>query len=592
MRSIIILAVLIAGALPGSAVAATVVAHGSGPDAVVDRDGVTHLVWNEHHDYNTPDVLHYCRIPPGAAACDSVRSFVPTASGATADFNGPHVMVTPFGEVLLYTERCCATTILGRSTQAGVVYTSADGGTTFDSGVATVSNTTTVGGHRVFFDGADRRIFTLALTSGGVSVQGAPLGQWTTARAQLTTASPVAGNIVQRERNSFVAAWAGLNDRLNIRTFTCTLDPCPQAQPNSAANWSPVVSIPDAGDPILASGPSGTFVAYPSTVAGDRRWSVRTLDGTAVGAPLPIGNGYSAGADLIEDAGGILHMAYQGLKDLLVYRTSADGGATWGAEKVIISAGSGGFGGTRLVARTTDAGFVGAAIYVAGIDSIVMAPLPAPAVSLPQPPAPPAPPGGGTTTPPPPPAPPAPPAACRLLSFAAIDVVAEGCLVRDGDAYVATGNVKLNGLKAEGKLRFEPNQRRIVSTGPVTFKLGDTTLMKLAVDWTLPKGSVASVGTFDVGGSLLGFPIKGSAEVKFRGGGVEIPLHLGLPALFGGVSGDLAVRADNVAGVHLRELHVKVGDALIGPLELKNLAFDYNADQQTWGGAATLVLPP
>ena len=94
-------------------------------------------------------------------------------------------------------------------------------------------------------------------------------------------------------------------------------------------------------------------------------------------------------------------------------------------------------------------------------------------------------------------------------------------------------------------------------------------------------GSVKVAG----GGDLLGFPLKGSAEIKFRGGGVEIPLHLGLPALFGGVTGDLTVRADNVAGVHLRDLHVKVGDALIGPLEIKDLRFDYDADKQSWAGA-------
>src|SRR5262249_13774263 len=148
-------ALVLLGLLPATAGAAAVVAHGWEPDAVVDRDGVTHMVWTQRATPGSgqSDVLHYCRIPPGASACDSVRSFVPTSTDATTDWTGPHVMVTPFGEVLLYTGRCCSNTILGQSSQAGVVYTSTDGGTTFDNGVATASNLTTEGNQRVVYDG-------------------------------------------------------------------------------------------------------------------------------------------------------------------------------------------------------------------------------------------------------------------------------------------------------------------------------------------------------------------------------------------------------------------------------------------------------
>src|SRR5262245_32337786 len=79
LRVLVGLVVLVAGVLPGSASAATMVANGQYPDAVVDRDGVTHLVWNEERTGDQADQLHYCRIPPGASACDSVRSFAPSA---------------------------------------------------------------------------------------------------------------------------------------------------------------------------------------------------------------------------------------------------------------------------------------------------------------------------------------------------------------------------------------------------------------------------------------------------------------------------------------------------------------------------------
>ncbi len=166
--------------------AAVVVANGMRPDAVVDRDGVTHLVWNERPSGNTqPDVLHYCQIPMGGTACEHARTFVPNSDRPADNLDsGSHVMVTPFGEVILLTPRCCAE-IEGRPAPAQVIYTSEDGGLTF--GPATVVGTTSVGSARAVFDGADRRIATVTvLPVDGVLFQAAPLGQWTQARARLT----------------------------------------------------------------------------------------------------------------------------------------------------------------------------------------------------------------------------------------------------------------------------------------------------------------------------------------------------------------------------------------------------------------------
>jgi hypothetical protein len=116
-----------AAADTASAAGATIIAHGVAPDAVVDRDGVTHLVWNEDRSntVHQPDVLHYCQVPPGGTACANAKSFVPpSASASNTDFFGPHVMITPFGEVILFTNRCCL--VAGRSAP-NVLYVSDDG---------------------------------------------------------------------------------------------------------------------------------------------------------------------------------------------------------------------------------------------------------------------------------------------------------------------------------------------------------------------------------------------------------------------------------------------------------------------------------
>ncbi len=598
-----------------SARAATEIARGNDPDAVVDRDGVTHLVWNESRPENgPPDVLHYCQIPRGASACTNAITRTPPATGGSADsadIEGPHVMITPFGEVLLLTSR----------NFENLLYVSDDGGATFPGtpvSIGTVGASYTGSSARALFDGADRRLITIAGPTEGIRLQASPIAAQgspqprTTAFAALTNYGAYDPSVVQRGKGSFVAAWADLNDTTYVRTYACTsgAPACPLGDINDASKWSPQVAVPNAELPRLVSGPSGTFVTYRSTVRDGtyRQYLVRRIDGTTIGPPSALSEpAVGSGArDAIEDQSGVLHALYVGAGNTISYRTSADG-VSWGDAQILQGGPDFTLRALRVAARTVDDGFVGFGFWESQDGGqqnppILGAALPDPSVSLPKarapaPPPSPSPPGGTPPAAPPPVA--LPLAACRVLSFAAVDVIADACLQRDGDAYIATGGAQINGLRVElgsGRLRLEPKNRRVTSSGAtVTIKAGDTVLYKSGIDWTLPKGSVASIGSLDIGkfgGDLLGFPLKGTAELKFRGGGAELPIHLELPAVFGGITGDVTLRADNLAGVHLRELHVRVGDALIGPLEVQNLAFDYDADANSWAGAAKLILPP
>jgi hypothetical protein len=592
------LLILLTIGLVGQAQAATVIANGNDPDSIVDRDGVTHVVWNESRP-GTDDVLHYCQIPRGGTACSN--SVARTPAGGGSDTEGPHVMVTPFGEVILMTNR----------NFENLIYVSDDGGLTFPdtpASIGTVGASYTGSGARALFDGADRRVVTIAGPTQGVRLQASPLAAegnpqpQTTTYAALTNYSAYYPSVVQLDRNAFVAAWQDLNGTTFVRTYTCTLNPCPLADVNDAAKWTPQVAIPDAEFPQLATGPSGTFVMYRGTSGdADNKYFVRKVDGTKIGPARPVSDGNGGNfRDIVQDAGGILHALFIDKDTGLGYRASADGGVTWGDQQTLVKGPDYTLGHIRVTARSVDEGFTGSALWESQNGGeqnprIFLEGLPDPSISLRvTPPAIPGLPIPPTT----PGTPPPPPAACRLLTFAAVDVIADACLVRQGDTYTATGGVKINGLRVElgsGKLKFDIKKRTITSSGAsVTVKVGDTVLYKNDINWTLPKASIASLGSIDVsgGGDLIGFPLKGSAEIKLRGGGAEIPVHLGLPALFGGVTGDVTIRADNVAGVHLRELHVKVGSALIGPLEIKNLFFDYDADKVTWAGGATLILPP
>jgi hypothetical protein len=593
--------------------AAAQIASGNYPDAVVDRDGVTHVVWNTDNNGASADVLHYCQIQRGATACTGAQSFTPAGTATNNhDFSGPHVFITAFGEVVLLTHRCCGT--VAGHTDDDVAYVSSDGGATFSGpqALGSVSPGAAAVPTPVAFDGTDRRVLTVASPTGGIHFQAAPLAQggagqpYTTAYAQLSNYNSYDASVVFVGAGRFVAAWADADGTSYFRTYTCTVNPCTN-DPNNAASWSAQVSIPNAELPRLVTGPNGTFLFARNP--SDNNYYSRQIntDNNAVGPALPVGQGAISGnmRDVTEDANGILHALYINANNGLGYRASANGGQVWGDPQTLVPGPDFQLGDLKVVARTVDDGFTGSAIWEESDPgdrnpAILMDALPDLSTSLfvTPPPGTGLPAGGGTPTVPPVTTP-APPGACQTLSFAAVDVIADACFTRDGSAYVATGGVKINGLRIElgsGKLKLDPKARTITTSGAtVTIKVGDVVLYRAPIDWTLPKGSVASLGTIDTGsggGNLLGFPIKGSASINLRGGGAEIPVHLGLPSLFGGVTGDVTIRADNVAGIHLRELHVKVGDAVIGPLEIKDLSFDYDADTVHWAGAATLILPP
>src|SRR3954468_22008570 len=77
------LACLVLCGIAAPAQAVTEVARGHTPDAVTDRDGVTHLVWSEYRpqrpstspDGVRVDIVHYCKIPRGSASCTGEKTF-------------------------------------------------------------------------------------------------------------------------------------------------------------------------------------------------------------------------------------------------------------------------------------------------------------------------------------------------------------------------------------------------------------------------------------------------------------------------------------------------------------------------------------
>ena len=180
--------------------------------------------------------------------------------------------------------------------------------------------------------------------------------------------------------------------------------------------------------------------------------------------------------------------------------------------------------------------------------------------------------------------------ACKVKQFGPLDILADACLEVDPKtgAIIAKGHVRINGLELVGKeMRFDLKARAVRSVGPVSVSVGGTHLFTASLDWKLPAGNIFTLPSIDVGsvgGLLKGFPLEGTADIKLVRGGVEIPLHLALPKEFGAVTGDVTVRADNLAGLHLRAIKVVAPKVLIGPVEFDDLFFTYNPDEDRWAG--------
>jgi hypothetical protein len=169
------------------------------------------------------------------------------------------------------------------------------------------------------------------------------------------------------------------------------------------------------------------------------------------------------------------------------------------------------------------------------------------------------------------------------------------CFRRQADGtYQATGQVRINGIdlvpaKGDAEVVFDPESLELRASGTVQLQVGPVVLYEgtfnrnLGVSFTLrvPKGS-----------SLKGFPVTGEAKVTLRGNGAEIAANVSIEAL-GGVSGGATLTATTTEGLRLDALNLKVGQARVGPIPIRDVSLGYarTPEGDRWEGGATLELP-
>jgi hypothetical protein len=559
------------------------------PDVAFDDAGTAHVAWNLSAGIPSDDALVYCRVPRGARSCELTHSIALPRT----DFDGPRVVLTRSGDVVLASTRCCF--------PEAPVYavTSTDGGQSFGQPVKIAEE---------FAGGSDWEAalgpgdFSLALSGGNSGPdyaaiwRAAPLdGSSLEAKAELS-AFPRAyfTSTGFPAPTSPIAAYTDLND-VYLRRWGGTGDY------NDPSTWQAEEYVVHGDEPKLASGKRGVFLIYQGAKA-PFQYFVRRFDpngppGQAflkssqkVVSDPKTGNS-AIFRDFAQDSAGNLHAVF--LQDSqknvrgLRHRVSADGGKSWRPVE-LLAAGRGVEDFYNLRVGTGEQG--GAVVGDHnGEGPVWFAPFgPGPG-------------GGGGACPP------------SVKLGKAVALATEGCFKRQGKKYVASGAVKLNGVdiepvgsgKAGASAAFSvtavPGERTLTTSGKAGVRVGEVLLEKGQVAWKLPAGNGKVIRLNSADGSvfrdlgkfakkLFEFPVDGDAELLIDGKGTRIPTQFRMPGLIGGVTGNTTLRTDQQGQV-LAGMKIDVPTAAIGLLHLAGIDVTYDGANR-FTGTAKVRLPP
>lgn len=587
----------------GAAPLPPVTLSGSGrfPDMVVDGAGTAHIVWGEEGG-EAEDKLRYCRIKRGSSGCDNppaTRSLFPVqpyGPGSVPAFNddtaGPVVAVVG-QDLALITFRypIVVTKPDGPSSSTTYMWVSDDGGQSA-SGPAIVGNLGPSGGATVFGSADAPRIGLITDTqTGGTFFQSVVPGAYNGAQANLGGGGPdraYSGSLATVDGRP-LTAFSDLSTQTFIRQWSGT------GSPEDAATWSETV-IPGV-EPHVAAGPAGAFVVNRPGFSGPLQ--VRRINGAAAGPPTTVSTTDSVGSrDLYAGPDGRVRVAWSataGPGSALLERSSGDG-RRFGPVRVLARARD--FSDIVLGAAADGGGF---AAYTAnlvgsqGYGAIRVSPFGTqqangqPGLG--------GQPGGGAA--------PGTTVKCQEIAYGAVQMLSpEGCLLSAAGKQatkVSEGTLKLNGLEiipdAGVKLLLGTRERTIDSTGRVTVQLrapgGPIILFRGELHIKLSNTSRgAKLVGFDVSDfpvKVKGFPVKGDVDIFLTDKGVEIPLALRLPKVFGGLTGETTLRASSTRGLELSSLRFRVGELPLGPVSLGNLDIAWQSGG-SWSGEARVAV--
>src|SRR4051812_41256084 len=220
----------------------TLSASGQNPNVTLDAAGTAHLAWTGRGVDSK--LLFYCRIPAGAGACSPL-----TQINAPGDSLTIPVALNDNGAVKVLSYRYGLT---GGPFAQVLMFTSTDGGNSFDGGVVAGGN---IGPYDIGQGPGNAVSFMASASSCGSCFQRIPLdGSGAPGPASLSSTHPYLGVIGFVDANTPLVVMATGGGDGQFRRYSGGGDI------NDPANWLPPVDLGTMDWMRLASGPNGLFL--------------------------------------------------------------------------------------------------------------------------------------------------------------------------------------------------------------------------------------------------------------------------------------------------------------------------------------------
>jgi hypothetical protein len=293
---------------------------GQNPNVTLDAAGDAHIAYTGRGQQSNQ--LFYCRIPAGASACAPV-----TQINAPGDSLTIPIAVNDNGTIKVISYRYGLTN--GPFAQV-LLFTSTDGGNSFDAGVSTGATT----GPWDIVQGPGNAVsFVDSASPCGTCFQRIPLdGSPVSGQVSLSPdgSHPYSGTIGFVDPTTPLVVFANGGGDGQFRRFSGNGD---IGDPNT---WLPPVDIGTMDWMRLASGPSGLFLVAQKSLSAPEM-EVRRFDGTTFGPRTQITTGTRADA-AVEDGQGRLHVVGNrydpGPTGAAIFYGSSDNGTSWNTEGV------------------------------------------------------------------------------------------------------------------------------------------------------------------------------------------------------------------------------------------------------------------
>jgi hypothetical protein len=337
--SLALLALAAALVLPSPAAGAIAIGPSnvfSAPGVAVDAAGTAYVAWRGAE--SGAGSLQFCRLPRGAAACDSRHAIATPGDSVSRAF------------VLVSGSRVTVVQYRYGGVPGGfsglLSYTSNDRGASFGAAVRI--------GSEAFHEAVPGPGDTLSgIANNSSFFQNAPLGGVASTRAELSADHPYNPAVGLINAGTPLAVFADGSGAGQFRRYDGS------GSLNDVANWTAPVELGETQYPKLAGGPSGLFLL--STVNAGTL-SAQKWNGTTFGPRVTVANGAEQPSlHAFQDAGGRLHAVFvhPDADGLHLRHAVSDDGVAWRSGTVVTQTGSeGGFGSIRVATAPDHIGVV------------------------------------------------------------------------------------------------------------------------------------------------------------------------------------------------------------------------------------------